>query len=203
MIKYIYARVFRKMTGVAIKESYVHPTSKVEAGSSFIKSAIDRYSFVGYNCDIFHTSIGPFCSIANNVAIGGGEHPMEWVSMSPVFYSGRDSISKKFSEYSRSPHLETKIGADVWVGHGAKIRQGVSIGVGAVIGMGSVVTKDVPPYSIVVGSPAKVVRFRFDNGTKDRLLSSEWWLLGDETIGRAACFAKDPEAFLNFLEQNK
>lgn len=126
---------------------------------------------------------------------------MEWVSMSPVFYEGRDSVKAKFSTFARQPHRRTIIGSDVWIGAGAIIIQGVEIGHGAVIGAGSIVTKNVAPYTIVAGSPAKFIRARFDPDLIDRLCKSEWWLLPDETIARTAHSIQDPQKFLAELGQ--
>ena len=85
---------------------------------------------------------------------------MHFVSTSPVFLSHRDSVKAKFSRFDYLDLPRTRIGSDVWIGHGAHVRAGVEIGHGAVVGMGSVVTKDVPPYSVVGGNPARVLRMR-------------------------------------------
>jgi acetyltransferase-like isoleucine patch superfamily enzyme len=126
---------------------------------------------------------------------------MEWVSMSPVFYRGRDSVKAKFSTHSRESVKRTSIGNDVWIGANALIRQGVHIGTGAVVGMGSVVTKDIPDYAIVVGNPAKVIRKRFDASTIARLLASKWWEFDDETLRTYARLFTDPDKFLDALEK--
>ena len=126
-------------------------------------------------------------------------HPVDWVSMSPVFYSGRDSVRKKFSQFDRPADKTTNIGSDVWIGDGAIIKQGVNIGVGAVIGMGSIVTKDVPPYTIVAGNPAHPIRKRFSDDVISRLLESRWWEKSDKELESLAADIKDPEAFLNKL----
>lgn len=89
------------MRGAAIRNSYIDATSKVESGSQFVNSRMNKYSFCGYDCQIVNCRIGMFCSIADNVKIGGARHPIEWVSTSPVFYSGRDSVKKKFSTFDR------------------------------------------------------------------------------------------------------
>ena len=102
--------------------SVVDITSKVESGSLFLNSTMGKYSFCGYDCEIINCKIGSFCSIANNVIIGGAMHPINWVSMSPVFYHGRDSVKKKFSEFYRDPDKETVVGHDVWIGHGSHIK---------------------------------------------------------------------------------
>lgn len=193
---YLWAKGLRRLRGTAIASSRVHSTSTVEPGSAFIGSSMGRHSFCGYDCEIVNTDIGPFVSIANYVAIGGGRHPLEWVGMSPVFYAGRDSVAKKLSEFERPEPLRTNIGADVWVGYRAIIMQGVQIGTGAVIGAGSVITRDVEPYSICAGSPARHIRYRFDEDLRQRLIRSAWWEKPDSVLERCAHAIRDPEAFL-------
>lgn len=187
------------MHGHAIKGSWIHPTYKVEAGSEVVNSSMDRHSFCGYYCEILWCDIGSFCSIANQVVIGGGMHPMDWVSTSPVFYAGRDSVKMKYSEHIRPDPARTILGHDIWIGERAIIRQGVQIGTGAVVGMGSVVTRDVEPYAVVAGTPARVIRYRFPVETINRLLASEWWACDDEAIRRAAVHIKEPHLFLEVL----
>ena len=194
--KYYWAKFFKKIKGKAIYNSTIHPTSKVEAGSEVVNSSFDKHSFCGYNCDIYHANIGSFCSIANGVVIGGGAHPVNWVGMSPVFYEGKDSVKAKFSNHKREKPLVTNIGNDVWIGRNAMIKGGVSIGHGSVVGMGSVVTKDVLPYTIVAGNPAKEIRKRFDEDTISRLLEVEWWSLENKELEKVARNINLPERFL-------
>lgn len=190
------SKILKKLRLNAIRNSYIDPTSKVESGSNLVNVTMLKYSFCGYNCDIMNAIIGSFCSIANNVVIGGAMHPVDWVSTSPVFYGGRDSVRKKFSNHCRPEDLQTIIGNDVWIGEGAKIKQGVRVGTGAVIGMGAVVTKDVPPYAIVAGNPAKLIRMRFDDETVARLLDSQWWNLPEEKLSGMAQYIMDPQRFI-------
>lgn len=199
--RYLWAKSVKRLRGAAIRKSRIHPTSKVEPGSQFYDSVMERHSFCGYDCDIIMADIGPFCSIANQVAIGGGRHPIEWVSTSPVFYEGRDSVRKKFSEFARPAVLRTLIGADVWIGFRAVLMQGVTVGPGAVIGAHSVVTNDVPPYAIVGGTPARLISYRFDDAIRARLVASRWWELSDEVIEPMALWIRDPERFLREVEQ--
>ncbi len=202
-INYIYSRCIKKLRGSAIKNSIVHHTSKIESGSDFICSEMERYSFCGYNCQIINTHIGSFCSLADNIVIGGARHPIEWASTSPVFYEGKDSVSVKFSNFRRNEDKKTLIGHDVWIGTGVTIIQGVSIGTGAVIGAGAVVTKDVPPYSIVGGNPAKIIRMRFDDNIIVGLLETQWWCLPNETLGKVSKFIKEPELFINAIKKER
>lgn len=197
---YYWSKLFKKLRGAAVKNSQIHNSSKVEAGSHILNVKIGKHSFCGYDCEISNCEIGSFTSIANGVIVGGGMHPLDWVGMSPVFYKGRDSVKAKFSEFEREPVKTTFIGHDVWIGRNALIKQGVRIGTGAVIGMGSVVTKDVPPYAIFGGNPAKLIRYRFDVIIIERLLKSKWWELDDETLSRVATNIKSPNVFLDSLE---
>lgn len=126
---------------------------------------------------------------------------MHFVSTSPVFLSHRDSVKAKFSKFEYLELPRTRIGNDVWLGHSARIRPGVEIGHGAVVAMGGVVSKDVPPYSIVGGNPARILRMRFSDDIIERLLASEWWNLSDNELGRWAVWFNDPDMFLNEWDQ--
>lgn len=198
---YLWSKVIKKLRFAAIRNSTIHKTSKVESGSHFINSVMERHSFCGYDCEITNTEIGSFCSIANGVIIGGGMHPVNWISTSPVFYSGKDSVKEKYYSHERAHPKKVTIGHDVWIGQNVLIKQGVTIGTGAVVGMGSIVTKDVEPYAIVAGNPAAILRFRFCNSIIDSLLESQWWNCDDSIIKEAAKFAKEPELFLRSISK--
>lgn len=200
-LKLLLSKLFKKARLTAVKNAVVHPTSKLESGTSFYFSTMDRHSFCGYDCDISHADIGSFTSIANCVVIGGGRHPMEWVGMSPVFYKGRDSVKAKFSTHAREPVKRVHIGHDVWIGHSAIILPGVQIGDGAVVGAGAVVTKPVPPYAIVAGNPARLIRYRFDEATISRLASTAWWTLSEAELHRLGPHFNDVEKFLENFDR--
>lgn len=197
---YFWSKLLKKLRGAAIKKSSIHKSSKVEAGSQIFNTTMHKHSFCGYDCEITNCEIGSFTSIANGVVIGGGMHPIDWVGTSPVFYKGRDSVKAKFSEFQREAVKTTYIGHDVWIGRNALIKQGVTIGVGAVVGMGSIVTKDVAPYAIVGGNPAKLIRYRFSDEIIEKLIASKWWEFQDNELNKYAAYFKDPTLFIEKLK---
>lgn len=200
-LNYLWNKIVKKARGSSIKNSIIHSTSKVESGSLVVNSVFEKYSFCGYDCKIIDCSVGSFTSIADNVVIGGGRHPMEWVGMSPVFYEGRDSVKKKFSIHSRQANLHSSIGNDVWIGESALIRAGVRIGHGAVIGMGSVVTKDVDNYAIVAGNPARLIRYRFPEETISSLLKLKWWDFDEKKLEVLSKYIQNPDEFIRAAEE--
>lgn len=199
-IQFFISRILKKSRFAAIRYSFVHPSAKIESGSSFISSSIDRHSFCGYDCDVYLARIGRFTSIASGVVIGGARHPMEWVSMSPVFYAGRDSVKAKFAEHKLMPHDGVIIGHDVWIGRSAIVLAGVTVGDGSVIGAGSVVTKDVPPYAIMAGNPARLIRYRFDENVIRKLEEIKWWNFSEARLKTFGGVFNDVERFLSAVQ---
>ncbi len=143
-------------------------------------SSIGRYSYVGNFSSIDNfTKIGRYCSIASGCTIGAASHPLDWLSTHPFQYHKFTAPDVSIRE--RLP-METKIGHDVWIGANAVVFAGVLIGNGAIIGAGSVVNRSVPPYSIVIGSPARIIRLRFSEEIVAELEALKWWDLEPAAI---------------------
>ncbi len=200
-ISYLFAKIIKKMRGAAVHNSQMHPTSSIHSGTSLLRSSIERNSFCGYDCSMIDTNVGPFTSIGSRVTIGGAMHPMHFVSTSPVFLSHRDSVRTKLAHHDYMPVIATSIGADVWIGDGAYIKAGVSIGHGAVIGMAAVVTRDVPPYAIVGGNPARLIKYRFPDALCAGLLESRWWELSDTELAELGHLIIEPDAFVAAIKE--
>lgn len=143
--------------------------------------------------------IGKFCSIADGVTIfGGGEHRADWVTTFPLRVAFDDPLA--FQDGHPASKGETKIGNDVWIGYGATILSGVTIGDGAIVGAGAVVTRDVAPYTIVAGNPARLIRPRFPENQIAELLTIKWWNWPLDRIKLAASrlSSNDISAFISF-----
>lgn len=157
-------------------------------------SSIGRYSYVGNDTDVECADIGQFCSISDHCRIGMGGHTLSHISSCPLFTQRINGCQEQWVDQDIHAVEEKRavLGNDVWVGSHVLINGGVTVGHGAVIGAGAVVVKDVPPYAIVGGVPAKVIRFRFSPEIIEKLLELQWWNLPDETLkDHIALFQQD------------
>lgn len=139
-------------------------------------------------------SIGKFCSISHNVKIGIGAHPHSYLSTSAVFYSKSRGFVN--ADYYTNNSFKTIIGHDVLLGANSIVIAGVNVGHGAIVGASSVVTKDVPPYAIVAGVPARIIGYRFSGEIIDQLLKTEWWNMELSTLLELRTLTESPELFL-------
>jgi acetyltransferase-like isoleucine patch superfamily enzyme len=179
---------------------------------AFLRSCtLGNMTYIAEGTSVGLTDIGSFCSIGPNVSLGGlGWHPTDRLSTHPAFYSSRLQAGTTFvsdnNKLDQETELQhTKVGNDVWIGAGCIVLDGVTIGDGAIIAAGAVVTKDVPPYAIVGGVPAKIIRYRFDISTINALLKWRWWELSHRELqtmaaqfmGKTQWSTKDIEALAN------
>jgi len=187
---------------VSIKDSlighYIFLSSKVRLNGS----EIGDHSYVNSNTVINHTKIGKFCSIGSNVVFGMGIHPTDLISTHPAFYSN----NKNFKTYAGKNYFKEferiTVGNDVWIGSDVKIMGGVNINDGAIIGTGAIVTKDVKPYEIVGGVPAKHIKFRIDEKLIDRIIGTKWWDKDEKWFEENFELFLNSKKFLNYFEKN-
>jgi acetyltransferase-like isoleucine patch superfamily enzyme len=200
---YLLSKVIKKLHFFAVKNSTISALAKVGAESHIVSSVLGRYSYIGNNCTVIQTEVGTFCSIADNSIIGGAAHPIDWVSTSPVFHAGKNILKKNFAHHSFNAYKKTIICNDVWVGSNSIIKSGVTINNGAIIGMGSIVTKDIGPYEIWAGNPAKFIKKRFDEETIEKLLVSEWWNYNEEKLEKISHLFNNVNEFIGKSKVNK
>ncbi len=168
-----------------IRSSKLGEMVRIDRSNFIFHSNIGDYSYTGANDVIMHSEIGRFCSISWGVTIGPGEHDYKRITSHDFLYNDFYGIKNKEEKESYNRFKkQCTIGNDVWIGTNATILRGVKIGDGAVIGANSIITKDIPPYAIAVGNPAKIVRFRFDDSVIKELLNLKWWDFSYEKIKR-------------------
>lgn len=163
--------------------SKVSRKARVQRRVQVFNSTIGDYSYVCAESNVIYTEIGKFCSVGKGCILGIENHLLENLSTSPIFTEKRNAIGQSWvNSSSRYPFDKLTIGNDVWVGNRVMIRGGLTIGDGAIIGAGAIVTKDVPPYAIVVGIPAKILRYRFSEEVIAQLNQLKWWNWDEEAL---------------------
>jgi phosphonate metabolism protein (transferase hexapeptide repeat family) len=194
-----------------IAETVIHPTAtlsdatignccEILADTSLHGAVLGDYSYLGPRCIVGDATIGKFSAIAADVRIGAPNHPMDRPSMHrftycPEYYSAQAVRDQAFFDQRKTDRAV--IGNDVWIGHGVIVLPGVTVGNGAVLAAGAVVTRNVDPYTIVGGVPAKFIRERFTRAVAVKLAAIAWWDWPFERVmGRLADFqSSDIEAF--------
>lgn len=188
-------------------DARIEPYSHVLAGG-VLPNALGAFSYSWGQLEPA-TRIGRYCSIAPEVAQLGLGHPTDWVSSSPFSHNPQPlaGFAEYFADIGITRFLlksfdqgsePIEVGNDVWIGQGAIIKAGVAIGDGAIVAARAVVTRDVPPYAIVGGVPARLIRYRFGEQVRERLQKVQWWRFGPEVV--QSLDVTDPEVFLDRFE---
>ncbi|MEE2944612.1 MAG: chloramphenicol acetyltransferase [Pseudomonadota bacterium] len=179
---------------------------EVGEGARLLNSTLGDYSYCERFCDIANTTIGKFANIASFVRIGATDHPLNTASLHHFLYRSGcywDDAEHDQAFFEHRASRRATLGHDIWVGHGAMIKPEVTIGHGAVIAAGAIVTKDVAPYTIVAGTPAKVLRLRQPAEIAERMIALAWWDWDHEQIRAALQDFRglSAEAFLEKYER--
>lgn len=165
-------------------------------------TTIGNYTYASRNCNIMNSHIGSFCSIGPGCQMGLGSHPAHFVSTSPIFYSTFGQLNNETwvdKDYYED-FQQVTIGDNVWLGANVTVLDGVTIGEGAICAASSLVTKDVPPYAIVAGVPAKIIQYRFEADVINKLLSLSLFSRDEEWLKKHLTGAVQPEELLNRSE---
>lgn len=185
------ANVFLRRSNVLVdiftfvdKQSIIEPNANVKRSRLF-NCNVGCFSYVAKYSKLMNVSIGRYCSVASGFKVISGRHPTKkFVSTSPVFYSMNAPFNETFTPKQRFEEFKfvdpdrnyaIALGHDVWVGANVSVLEGVVINTGAIIASGAVVTKDIPPYEIWGGVPARKIGDRFTDVEKKQLMSSKWW----------------------------
>lgn len=184
------------------RQTYLEGHNKI-LRSDISSSKIGFGTYIQRDTSLPHSRIGRFCSIGKNVKVVYWTHPSNNISTYPGFYKSVSNppfvanSSLKYDERLRTPNNFTvEVGNDCWIGDNVLIKGGVTIGDGVIVGMGSVVTKDVPPYAIVCGNPAIIVKYRFEKEMISKLLKVKWWNWNIKDIEDRSNHFDDIEYFL-------
>ncbi len=176
-----------------------------------VRSHLGYASYVATESELADTHIGRFTCIGPNVKVIFGRHPTRgFVSIHPAFFSRRKQVPftyarKQLFEETVKPIKDGKysvvIGNDVWIGYGCSLMEGVTVGDGAIVAAGAVVNKDVAPYAIVGGVPARIIRYRFGEVERNQLLRFRWWEKEESWIRKNSTYFSDIHQFLKKISE--
>lgn len=218
MIQKLAKNIWKQIQRIKLRKRHIHIENgayfnrqttfggynSIGTGSSVSNSDIGRYTYIDTNCFLCDSKIGSFTSIARNVRVEKWTHPTrKFISTSPVFFSPKKQCGKSFTneqlfkEELTIDGKDCKIGNDVWIGANVLIIGGVTIGDGAIVASGAIINKDVPPYAVVGGVPAKIIRYRFSEYRIQELLKIKWWEKDEQWLEDNASLFVDEDSFFN------
>ncbi len=171
-----------------VTDSFLGRFVSIGTGSRILNSEIGDYSYTDRFADIANTSVGKFANIASYARIGPTDHPLDRASLHHFMYRSADywpGAEADVRFFAHRASRRARIGHDTWIGHNAIIRPEITVHDGAVVAAGAIVTKDVPPFAVVAGVPAKVIRMRQPKQIADRLVALAWWDWPHDRLGDA------------------
>ena len=187
-LKYYFYRVFPELNALItnnqiLSKSYKGINTKLNPPFRITNSYIGNYTYIAEGAKINKTIMGKYCSIGPNLISGWGIHPTNGFSTHPMFYSTMKQNGMTLAKEDKIQELiQINIGNDVFIGMNVVILDGVTIGNGAIIGAGAVVSKDIPDYAIAVGNPIQVIKYRFNEEIRKKLIELEWWNISDDIL---------------------
>ncbi len=202
-IAYYFSKLIKKLHPSSLKQCKKGRKSKVGYYSNLINVTIGDFTYLGDHNSICNVYIGSFCSIASFCSIGGGNHDYTRISTSPVFEKGRNVFKKNFGDLPKPKQEMVIIGNDVWIGENVFVKPGIIIGDGAVIGAHAVITKNVPPYAIMAGCPARIIKYRFKEETIAKLEEIKWWKKEEKYLKTIAPYFGDADVFLREIGKDE